>query len=47
VLDVELRTPTSEKSSVTKSPEPMREDHGGDHAPHRIAAPVKKKKNRK
>jgi hypothetical protein len=34
--------PTPEKSTVTKPPEPMEEDHGGGQDPHRVLAPVRK-----
>jgi hypothetical protein len=34
--------PTPEKSTVTKPPEPMEEDHGGGQDQHRVVAPVKK-----
>jgi hypothetical protein len=36
--------PTLEKSTVTKPPQHMEEDHGGSQDPHRVVAPVKKKK---
>jgi hypothetical protein len=32
-----------EKSTVTKPPEPMEEDHEGGQDPHRVVAPVKMK----
>jgi hypothetical protein len=35
---------TVEKSTVTKSSDPIEEDHGGGEDPHRDVAPVKKKK---
>jgi hypothetical protein len=35
---------TPEKSTATKPPEPMEEDHGGGQDPHRVVAPTKKKK---
>jgi hypothetical protein len=35
---------TPERSTVTKLPEPMEEDHGRGQDPHRVVPPVKKKK---
>jgi hypothetical protein len=40
----EAKNSTPEKCTVTKPPEPMEEDHEGGQDPHRVAAPVKKKK---
>jgi hypothetical protein len=34
--------PTPEKSIVTKSPDPMLEDHGGGQDPNRVVALIKK-----
>jgi hypothetical protein len=39
--------PTEEKSTVTRPPERMEEDLGGGKDPHRVVAPVKKKKSNK
>jgi hypothetical protein len=38
-------SPIPENVTVTKPPELMEEDHGGGQDPHRVVAPVKKKKN--
>jgi hypothetical protein len=43
----EADNPTSEESTLTKSPEPMEEDHVGSQDPHRVVAPAKRKKQKK
>jgi hypothetical protein len=41
---VGLTTPLLKESTARKSSEPMEENHGGGQNPHRVVAPLKKKR---
>jgi hypothetical protein len=41
---VGLTTPPGKKYTITKSPEPIEDDHGGGEDPHRVVEPVRKTK---